>query len=161
GREVAPDALPRKILSRRRELGTHFRPVAVEFLGHELRQTGQRSLTHFGAGDPDHDGVVGIDDDPGIDLGRARRRLRGGLARKWNAESDDETAANRGRGTQELPARHHRRVHAGLPSTCSIASPAAFTSPDAAALIAARTRLYVPQRQMLVICASMSASLGF
>ena len=67
--------------------------------------------------------------------------LRGSLARERDPKSDDKAAAGHGCGAEELPPRDRHRVHADLPSTCSMARPAAFTSPDAAALIAARTRL--------------------
>src|SRR5262249_40805722 len=51
GVEVAPDALARDVLSRRRIFGRDFRPVAFELLGHELREAGERALPHLGAGD--------------------------------------------------------------------------------------------------------------
>ena len=39
-------------------------PVAFELLGHELREAGDRALPHFGAGDADDAGVVGLDRRP-------------------------------------------------------------------------------------------------
>src|SRR6266853_1448345 len=62
--EIAPHALARDGLAGCRILGGHLRPVAVELLGDHLRQTGERALSHLGAGDPDYDRVVRADDHP-------------------------------------------------------------------------------------------------
>src|SRR5438445_4597616 len=69
--EIAPHALARDALPGRRILGRHVRPVALELLGYHLREAGERSLSHLGPRDPDHDRVVRADDHPGGDLGRA------------------------------------------------------------------------------------------
>ena len=75
-----------------------LRPVALELLGDELREAGQRALPHLGARDADHDGVVRADHDPGVDFRRAVR-LRAPLrAAERNVEADGEPAADGGRG---------------------------------------------------------------
>ena len=51
----------------------HLGPVAVQFLGHDHRQCGKTALAHFGAAVADDDGVVRLDDDPGVDLAGMRR----------------------------------------------------------------------------------------
>ena len=56
-------------------------PVALQFLGHELRKAGERALPHLRARDADHAGIVGFDRDPDVDFGRrslapAPRRCR-------------------------------------------------------------------------------------
>ena len=43
-------------------------PIAFELLGDELREAGERALTHLRARDADHAGVVGLDGDPHIDF---------------------------------------------------------------------------------------------
>ena len=53
GGEVAPDAVARQVLARRGVLGADLGPVAVQLLGHQLRQPGQRALAHLGARDAD------------------------------------------------------------------------------------------------------------
>ena len=73
GRHVTPHALARDALARCRIFGRDFRPVALELLGDELGETGERALTHLGAGDADDDGVVRPDHDPSIDFRRAVR----------------------------------------------------------------------------------------
>src|SRR5690606_5280340 len=100
GGEIAPGAVAREVLARRRIFGGHLRPVALQFLGDELRQAGQRALAHFGARDADDHGVVGPDDDPGIDLRRGA--LRQGFA-EGNVEAEAE-AAERGGGADDEAA---------------------------------------------------------
>ena len=67
--ETAPDAIASKALAGCGILGCDFCPVALEFLGDQLRQTGQRPLSHLGTGNAYHDGIVWLDHDPGVDLG--------------------------------------------------------------------------------------------
>ena len=149
--EKSPDALPFHALARGRVFGGHLRPVALEFLGDQLREARQRALPHLGARDADDDGVVGPDHDPGVDLGRAVGGERGRRT-EGQLQAEGEAAADRGGADEELAARDLGRIegHHGR-------APQAF----AAAWIAARTSWNVPQRQMLVIAASMSASVGF
>src|SRR6202046_1217220 len=61
GRKFAPDPFASDVLARGRIFGGNFRPVAFELFGNELRKTRERTLTHFGARDPDHDGIIGLD----------------------------------------------------------------------------------------------------
>ena len=81
-REIAPDALARDALARRRILGGDLRPVALELFGRHLGEAGDRALAHLGARDPNDDGVVGTDDDPGVDLGRAVLRAHDARAER-------------------------------------------------------------------------------
>ena len=46
-----------------------FAPVAFQFFGQQLCQTGETTLTQFRAGDTDDDGIVWLYDDPVRDLG--------------------------------------------------------------------------------------------
>ena len=71
GRHFAPDALAREVLAGRDRLDGDLVPVAREFLGDELRETGMGALAHLRAGDTDDAGVVGLDDHPRVDLGIA------------------------------------------------------------------------------------------
>src|SRR5262249_56285189 len=83
-----------------------------------------------------------------------RRAVRGAndTGAERNVHAEREAAAERGRAHHEAAAIDLRYViHGCLP-------PHALA---AAAWIAARTCWKVPQRQILVILASMSASLGF
>ena len=61
-----------------------FDPVALELLGDELGEAGQRALAHLGAGDADHHLVVGMDHHPGVELlhlGRLRPTPKGRRSR--------------------------------------------------------------------------------
>src|SRR5207248_6757235 len=49
GGEVSPGALASDAFTRRRIFDAHFRPVALELLGDELREAGDRALPHLGA----------------------------------------------------------------------------------------------------------------
>ena len=97
GEEVAPDALARDVLARRRKFIGDFRPVALQFLGSELAQTGQGALPHFGAGDTDHDAFIRLDHHPGIDFGAGD--LRRCLIGERNMKA--ERQAGGGRSDQE------------------------------------------------------------
>jgi hypothetical protein len=101
GAELAPDALARDVLARRREFGHHLGPVALEFLGDHLGEAGQRSLPHLGTGDAHDDRVVGPDDDPGVDLVARRRGLRVVQPTERNPQSQRQPAAGRGGADQE------------------------------------------------------------
>src|SRR5881396_1138419 len=64
GRHVSPDALAGEVLPGKDVLGRDLLPVALELLGDELREAGERALPHLRARDADHAGTVGPDDDP-------------------------------------------------------------------------------------------------
>ena len=52
---ISPQArLASKLQLRRDLLGADLRPVALQLLGHQLRQAGERALTHLRARDADH-----------------------------------------------------------------------------------------------------------
>src|SRR5262245_26189728 len=71
GGESPPHAITGDALARCGIFPGDLRPVAVEFLGHELAETGQRALAHLGADNANDDGVVLPDYHPGSDFGRA------------------------------------------------------------------------------------------
>src|SRR6266436_4378076 len=150
GGEIAPHAFARDALARRRILGRHLRPVALELFGRHLGKAGERALAHLGARDPDDDGVVRADDDPGVDLGRAVLRAHDARAER-DLQTQSQPRADGG-GADDEGAATDLEIFGdhGL-------SPYAF----AAAWIASRTCWNVPHRQMFVIDASMSASVGF
>jgi hypothetical protein len=68
GREIAPHAVAREVLARRRVLGGDLGPVALELFGHELGKSCERALPHLRAGNTNHDRLVRLDHHPGIDL---------------------------------------------------------------------------------------------
>src|SRR5262249_10458324 len=150
GRELsAPYKVAREVLARRRKLGRDLGPVAFQLLGDELGETGHRALPHLGAGDADDDAVIRLDHDPGRHFRRAVRGANDSGAER-NVHAEREAAAERGSAHDEGTTVDLRNViHHGLPHAL------------AAAWIAARTCWKVPQRQMLVMLASMSASVGF
>ena len=151
GDEIAPDAVAREVLARRRKFGRDFGPVAFELFGDELGEAGQRALAHLGAGDADDDGVVGLDHDPGVDFRRAVRGASALSAAERKIEAEREPAADSGGADDEGAAIR----------CCGIGVHGALPHAFAAAWMAARTCWKVPQRQMLVIASSMSASVGF
>src|SRR6185369_6463039 len=151
--EIAPGALAGDALARRRIFGGDLRPVAFELFGDQLRQPGERALAHFRPRDADDDGVVGPDHDPGIDFRRAVGGAHDRGAAEGKIEAECEAGAGRG-GADDKGATADARcsnvlVHGWPPQTV------------AAAWIASRTCWKVPQRQMLVIASSISASDGF
>src|SRR5262249_51196586 len=147
----APYEVAREVLAGRRKLGRDLGPVAFQLLGDELGETGHRALPHLGAGDADDDAVIRLDHDPGRQFRRAVRGANdSGAARKGRAER--EAAAERGSAHDEGTTVDLRYVIHGCLPLHALA---------AAAWIAARTCWKVPQRQILVMLASMSASLGF
>src|SRR5262249_19031980 len=152
GREIAPGALARNALAGGGEFGDDLGPVAFEFLGNKLGEAGERTLAHLGACDADHHGVVGPDHDPGVDFGRAVGGADDRCSTEGNVEPEREPGADRGGADDEGAAVEPGRnvlVH-GLP-------PQAF----AIEWIASRTCWKVPQRQILVMASSISASVGF
>ena len=74
GAHLAPDAFAGEVLAGRGKFRPHVGPPALEFFGDELRESGFGPLPHLGACDTDHAGIVGTDDDPGIDFGAGLRR---------------------------------------------------------------------------------------
>ena len=115
GEEVAPDAIARDVLSRGREFGRHFRPVAIELLGHELRKAGHGALAHFRAGDADDDRVVRADHHPGIHLGRAVRRADHVRPAERKIEAEREPAAGGDRAHHKASAIDFRHeIHGCL-----------------------------------------------
>src|SRR5262249_62341189 len=93
---------------------------------------------------------VGLDHDPGGDLARGGCGVRGARAER-NVEAEDQRAADGGGAGEEGAAIEANATHGRL---------APLTRRAAAAWIAARMRWSVPQRQILVMAASISASVG-
>jgi len=133
------------------DVAAHEVALAAGITIDELREAGERALSHLGARDADDHRVVGLHHDPGIDL-RRPRGLRRSLPGERHVEADDEAAGHRGGTAQEastrravqragrrsigrVGARRHVAIaHVALPSvvsaaTCSIARPAGFASP--------------------------------
>src|SRR6266478_3619035 len=107
GAHFAPHPLAGEVLAGRDGIGRHLLPVALEFLGNELGETGTSALAHFGAGDADHAGVVGFDDDPGVDFDPLIRgcgsRARGMC---WHVKAERKPAVGSGsRADHEGAAR--------------------------------------------------------
>src|SRR5205807_2012629 len=78
GAHLAPHALSRQVLVGGDRLDAYLAPVALEFLGDELRQPRMGALAHLRTRHPDDAAVVRLDQHPGIDLAAAvlRRRQR-------------------------------------------------------------------------------------
>src|SRR5262249_55031370 len=93
-------------------------------------------------------GVVWLDNDPGVDL---RWHFGGGrFGHEGNVEAEGEAAGSGGgSGDEGTAVDFGQKAPGGLPP--------AFTT----AWNCARTRWKVPHRQMLVMAASISASVGF
>ena len=68
GRHVAPGALAREVLAGGQPFGRDPLPVALELLGDELGEAGERALPHLRTRDPDDAIVVGPDHDPDADF---------------------------------------------------------------------------------------------
>src|SRR4029077_3364176 len=58
GGEISPHALACDVLPGSGIFGRDLRPIAVELLSHELRESGKRTLSHLGAGNSNDNGVV-------------------------------------------------------------------------------------------------------
>src|SRR5262249_14016070 len=124
--------------------------VAFELLGDKLREARQRALAHLRARDADDDGVVRTDHHPGIDLRRAVGGTDHPRFAQGKIEAERQPAASGGCAHPKASTIYFWLViHSSLRHH-------AF----AAAWIAARPCWYVPQRQILVMLASMSASVG-
>src|SRR5262249_548055 len=132
--------------------GRDLRPVAFELLGDELGEPGERALTHLGAGNANDHRVVRADHHPGVDLRRAVLRANDPRPAKGNTEREPQPPPHGGRAPHEAAGIDLGYVIHGSPP---------LHAPAAAAWIAARPCWKVPQRQMLVMLASMSAPLGF
>ena len=106
-RHVAPDAVARQVLARRRHLGLDLLPVALELFGHQLGQPGQRALAHLRARDADDDIVVRADEHPGADLVavRAQHLLRQRAAEPRQMQAERQTAAGGRTGDEHLASR--------------------------------------------------------
>ena len=148
GRHIAPDALAGQVLCRGHSLGDHLRPVALQFFGHQLRQTGVGSLPHLGPCHPHHAGVVWAHHHPGIDLlsasaGRSRTLGRCGQMKAQRQPASRCTSAH-----HEMAARqtfgHHRRSHAFAPSTGPQTAPQAWSGLRPAMWMTEPTPLPVP-----------------
>ena len=101
GRHVAPHALACEVLTGRDAIDRNLVPVAFELFDDELRETGERALPHLGARDADDGGVVGLDHDPGVDLGPALLRDRRINAER-RIETQRQSAAGRSRATMNV-----------------------------------------------------------
>ena len=97
-------------------LGTHLGPVAFQLLRHQHGQRGEDPLPHLGAGDPDHDSVVGVNQDPGIHLDWLICFTVGiGQARcEWDMESQQQSTGRTGAAHDECPAAEIDRLAHGL-----------------------------------------------
>ena len=68
--DISPQTRLRgEVLAGGDQLDGDLLPVALELLGDELREAGVRALSHLRAHDADHARVVGLDDDPRVELG--------------------------------------------------------------------------------------------
>src|SRR5262249_48141218 len=102
GRHLAPDAFAGEVLPGRDLFGLYFVPIALELFGDELDEARDRALSHLRARNTDHAGVVGFDDDPGVDLSTAIGALRhGGTEARRKIESECESTARGGRADNE------------------------------------------------------------
>src|SRR5712671_8122355 len=101
GGELAPGALARDALARSRILDLDLAPVAVELLGYELCEAGDRALAHLGAHGADQGGVVRADRHPDGDLGRAVGRAHHGGTEGGKAQAQREAAAEGGAADEE------------------------------------------------------------
>ena len=112
--EIAPYTIACQVLARRGVFRGDLRPVAIEFLGDELGETGHRTLAHFSARDADHDRVIRADHDPRVDFGQAIGSAHsiGSAEREPQAERKPTAC---GSGGDEKGAASHLRdvVHAG------------------------------------------------
>src|ERR1700733_9944526 len=122
------DLVLAEVTVRRGIFDPHLRPVALQFLGDYHRQCGHAALAHLRALIANHNGVVRIDRDPGVDFvrrisvvvvpGLRRDRRSAGAARR-SANADHEAASGGGGGEYEVTAAESRSdaasVHRGLP----------------------------------------------
>ena len=148
--ERAHDVGVRVGIERRRFFHAHQTPVGVHFLRRHHRQRGLRALTHLAVRHEDGHEVVGRDEDP-------RRELAGALG-IIRAEAVARRRERRAGHAEHEPAADER---AGADESASC--PLAHYAPPwslARPWMACRTRANVPQRQMLVMVSSISASVA-
>ena len=109
GAEIAPDALAGEILAGGGIFGGDLGPVSLELLGDELGEAGEGALAHLHAGDADHDRIVRLDDDPGVDLGR--QALGRSLVGEGNGEAERQAAGGCTGADKEIAAGKINGVH--------------------------------------------------
>ena len=141
-------------------------PVGIHLVRQHLRQRGIDALPHFDMRDHGGDDIVGIDLDPGVE------QLLIFPAGQQRAQPVDRIALAHGNADDQRTARHHARadkgaagpfaLFRGAAGLCLAHATVSLTAGcPAAALIACRIRLYMPQRQTLpAIAASICASVG-
>src|SRR5262249_39626215 len=134
GRHLTPDAFAGEVLPGRDLFRLHLVPIALELFGDELDEARNRTLSHLRARDTNHAGVVGFDDDPGIDLGTVIGALRrGGIDARRQIESECEPTARGGGADNERAARKlrgfaaDRRFHGRPPSILDVSFAALCT----------------------------------
>ena len=76
-----------------RVLGLDLVPVAFQLFGHQLGQTGERTLTQLRARDTDNDRVVGLNHDPVRHFRRATGFSGDGSSRGTSLQAQDKGAA--------------------------------------------------------------------
>jgi hypothetical protein len=84
-------------------LRAHVVPVALEFLGDQHRQAGERALTQLRAGHPHDHGFVRLNHQPVRDLGHLRRALRR-LCRSREPNPQHQAAGEGGGLAEEVAA---------------------------------------------------------
>jgi len=81
--------------------GLDLLPIAFELFGHELDEAGDRALSHLRARDADHASVVGLNQDPGVDLGTFAGGLRDGAPEARRQTEPKRQPATRGSGSDD------------------------------------------------------------
>ena len=92
----------------RRIFGRDLGPVALQLLGDELGEAGQRPLPHLGAGDADDHRIVGLDHHPGIDLRRRLAALGACRLDERHVEAERQAAGRGGDADEEAAAGEAR-----------------------------------------------------
>ena len=106
GAEIAPYTIAGEVLAGGGVLRGDLRPVAVEFLGDELGETGHRTLAHFRARDADHDRVIRADYDPCVDFGQVIGGARDIGSAEWKLQAKREPATCGSGGDKKGAASH-------------------------------------------------------
>jgi len=153
GDDVAVDAL------HRRAFDMHARQRNIELLRRQHRQRSVNALPHLHARHGQHNVAFGGDLDPAIQ--RDLAVVLGKDSRIAHATARRHHAPTHHQGTTDTERPQQK---AATPTTPWLACLRVHFCPSrnalAARLMATRTRGYVPQRQMFVMAASISASLG-